>query len=436
MAFDVVVIGGGFGGLFVAGELRRRGLEVLVVDREDVPGGVAVTRIADGQVLEPAAGTFLLPHPHLTRALAGIDVVPAAPTAARRYISTRGRLVGLEPGPKALVAPVLPFGAKLRMLAEPFIPPRLDGDETLDEFLRRRLGRRAGELAAAVAARGVFAGDPARLSASSSFPALVALERDAGSLLRGALRRLRGRPKGAPRPRSHLPRTTMADVARRLAAELGDGWRAGFPVVAVRRTDDGRWRVEGPETLTARHVVLAVTPDRAQALLGDADPVPFPAAPVAVVWLGGDVDRMPIPAGFGYLVGPDTDLVGLGCLFESSYAPSRAPSGRSLVKVIVGGAAHPDVMELGDEALVERIVAETSRVLGVDVEPDFSQVVRHLPGIPQYEVGHGARLGELERRWPPSSGVRFAGWGYRGVGIGHLAADAHRLAERIAEVGP
>ncbi len=432
MGFDVVVVGGGFGGLFTAHLLRRRGLEVVVVDQADTPGGVARTCMVDGYVLEPAAGTFLLPHPHLTPVLAsaGVDVVPAS--GVRRYVYTRGRLIGFEPSPTVAFSPLLPVTAKARLALEPFVPSGGDGDETLAAFLRRRLGGRAGELIAALAARGVFAGDPDRLSAEAAFPALVALEREAGSLTRGAVRRLRRRPKGMPRPMSHLPVGTMADAARRLAGS-GDAWRGGFTVSAVRATGDGRWAVEGPETLTASQVVLAVAPAVAQTLLGDPDPVPFPAAPVAVVWLGGPNERMPIPEGFGYLAGPDTDLVGLGCLFESSYAPARAPEGRSLVKVIAGGASRPDVVDLDDDVLTGRIVDEVGRVLGRDIQPDFAFVARHRPGIPQYEPGHLARLAEMERRWPPAVGVHFAGWGYRGVGVAHVAADAGRLADRIVE---
>ena len=115
--------------------------------------------------------------------------------------------------------------------------------------------------------------------------------------------------------------------------------------------------------MTARHVVLAVDPGRAQSLLGDEEAIPFPSAPVAVVWLGARAEDLPIPEGFGYLAGPDADLVGLGCLFESSYAPGRAPAGHSLVKVIAGGAPHPEVVDTDDASLVSRVAGEVEGVL-------------------------------------------------------------------------
>lgn len=431
MNAEVVVIGAGFGGLFVAAELRRRGVEVLVVDEGQRPGGVAATETVNGYMLEPAAGTFLVPHPHLSPILKAsrVETEPAAPSAATRYVYTRGRLVGLRPSPAIVFSPVLGWGSKLRTTMEPFARSGGGDDETVASFLHRRFGREAGALLAAVMAKGVYAGDPARLAISSTFPLLARLEQEAGSVIRGGLRRLRTRPKGVPRPTSHVPVGGMAAAAKQIVGVLGDAYRPMFPVTGVRRDQRGEWRVQGPETVIARQVVLAVDPATAQVLLGDDDRISFPSAPVAVVWLGASRDDLPIPDGFGYLAGPDTDLVGLGCLFESSYAPGRAPAGQALVKVVAGGALHPEVVALDDSALVDRIVAELERVLGREIRPGFLRVVRHLPGIPQYEVGHGARLAALESGRP--DGIHFAGWGYRGVGIGHLATDATRIADAI-----
>ncbi len=428
---DVIVIGGGLGGLLAGCEIKRRGGHVLVLEAAAGPGGVAATVREAGFVLEPAAGSLLLPHPQLTPILesAGATVVPAAAAARRRYVYDRGRLFELA-GPRAVATGLVSASGKLRLACEPWVGPRPDGpDESLAGFLRRRLGDEVGRLGATLMAHGVFAGDPEVLSARAAFPALVALEHDAGSLVRGGIARMRARPKGTPRAGVHIAPFGMTGLAVELAGHLGDDFRPEWPVTSVRR-DDRQWIVAGPQELRAPSVVVAVAPAAAARL------VPSPlaavlseatAAPVAVVGLGGRSADVPAPTGFGALVGPDADVHTLGLLFESSYAPDRAPSRHRLLKSIFGGGADPAVLTRTDAELVELAVEEAGRILGIAIQPSWTRVVRQSPGIPQYRLGHPEWLDRLEAAG--QTGLHLAGWAYRGIGVSSLAQQAVRVAD-------
>ena len=215
----------------------------------------------------------------------------------------------------------------------------------------------------------------------------------------------------------------------RSVAEFG----GGFDVGAVVRHGSG-WRVEGSETLRADHIVLAVSPHAAARLAGsDLGEVLVRAvtAPVVVVGLGGPSDALPLPAGFGVLTGPDSGTASLGVLFESAYAPERAPQGHGLVKVIAGGARRPEVVDWDDERIIETITSEVSQILGTDISPSFVEIVRHRAGIPQYEIGHGEWLAQIDGLLGDRPGLHLTGWGYRGVGVAHLASDAMATAARI-----
>lgn len=427
----VVVVGAGLSGLFTACELLSRGVDdLVVVETGDGPGGVTRTVHRDGYSLEPGAGSFLLPHPHLSPLLArlGVETVPAA--ASARSVWNGHRLVAVPASPAALTTPLLPVTAKLRAALEVAVPKGDGREETLDEFLRRRLGSRAGRLAAWLAASGVFAGDPAALSAAAAFPALPGLEASHGSLLRGMLARLRSRPRGAPRPAGHVPIDGMSGVAERAADLLGDRLRTGFPVSAIRRAGAG-WRVEGPETIEAERVVVSVDPVAASRLLDGtvADLLSQAvSAPVAVVGLGGR--GVQVPDGFGILTGPDAGTWTRGVLLESSYAPHRAPAGHGFVKAIVGGAPSPEAVDAPDDALVDRVGSEVARILRSEINASHVEIIRHHAGIPQYGPGHLDWLREVEATTP--DGIHVTGWGYRGVGVGHVAADAARIAALVA----
>jgi oxygen-dependent protoporphyrinogen oxidase len=432
---DVIVVGGGLGGLLVASEVARRGGRPLVLEAGPRAGGVAATLREDGYLLEPAAGSLLLPHLHLTPILdaAGATVVPAPPEARHRYVFDRGTLFELG-GPGALATRLVSGRGKLRLLREPWVRPRAGCvDESLQSFLERRLGSEVGRLGATLMAHGVFAGDPSRLSARAAFPAFVAFENRAGSMVRGGLAKARGRPKGTPRPTVHVAPGGMAGLAAELATHLGDGFRPNWAVEAIETDGDG-WVVSGPGEEQAPAVVLAIAPATAARLA----PEPLAgllteasAAPVAVVGIGGPSADVPVPAGFGALIGPDADVRVLGLLLESSYAPGRAPARHRLLKGIYGGAADPSVLALTDEQLVELAVDEAGRILGVPLQPSWTRVIRHLPGIPQYDVGHPAWLDRLDAAVATLAGLHLAGWAYRGIGVSSLAQHAAELAETI-----
>lgn len=431
----VVVVGGGLAGLFTASELAARGVDdVVVLEESAAAGGVARTIDKDGFALEPAVGSLSLPHAHLTPLLdrAGVTTAVATQTSIR-YVYDGGRLVAIPGSPKALLAPVLDIKSKLRVLLEPLVPARRgDDDESLAEFSRRRLGGRAGDLVSWLMAAGVFAGDPARLSVAAAFPALAEMEHAHGSVIKGVIRRRRSRPSHQVGTRVHVPEGDISGLIDAIAGQLGDRFHTGFPVTSLGR-EGQTWIVEGPQMMTADAVVLAIAPNAAAGLvdgeLGEllAQSV---AAPVAVVFLGGR-GASPLPEGFGALVGPGEGWSTRGVLFESSYAPSRAPEGRWLAKMIVGGATAPSVVDRDDERLIPEVVTEAEAILGVRLAPELVEVVRHRPGIPQYEVGHRRWLARVERLLAAAPGLYLTGWGYRGVGIANLATDAARVADAV-----
>ncbi len=429
---DVIIVGGGFGGLFIACEISRRGGRPLLLEAGDTAGGVAATVTRDGYQLEPAAGSFLLPHAALSPILdaAQGSVRPAEPSARRRFVYNRDELFELA-GPRALATGLVTTAGKLRLLREPWLNRDTPAaDESLEELLGRRIGPEAGEIVAHLMAHGVFAADPSKLSARAAFPALVALGDETGSLIRGAISKRRQRPQGHQRASVHVAENTMMGLAAELAAYLGSGFRPGWKVEDIVQ-DGAGLVVNGPGEERAKAVVVALAPHTAarvvpeylRSLLAEAE-----AAPVAIVGLGGPSADMPLPTGFGALTGPDSDLRALGLLFESSYAPHRAPVRHRLMKCIYGGAADPSAYGLSDEELVALATEEASKVIGVAMLPSWTHVARQSPGIPQFNVGHEQWLDRLQQNAARLPGLHFGGWGYRAIGLTALAEDAAHLA--------
>ena len=375
------------------------------------------------------------------------ELVVASRRAARRFIYRGGRLHAIQPHPlKFFASPLLSPAGRLRVLGEPFVPRKKDGaDETVEDFAARRIGPEAARVLVSAAVTGIFAGDSRRLSLPSSFPRMAEMEAEYGSLVKAlvALRRKLGEEVTAAGPRgSQLSfRRGMYTWARALAEKLGEAARVSAPVEALEPRDGG-WRLAlgGGRSLEADAVVLAadtaatvrllepVAPEAAAALggVGAAD-----LAVVALAFPGGAFARD--ADGFGFLVPRGEDLRILGALWESNVFEGRAPEGGALLRVMVGGARAPELVDRGDEELLKIALEDLDRSVGLRAQPLRRWVVRHHPAIPQYTLGHAARVRAAEAAVAARPGLFLAGNTYRGIAVGTCMEDGARAARRALE---
>lgn len=437
---DIAIIGAGISGLAAATFLRDAGLDPLLLEAAAEPGGNVRSDRVDGRVFDRAANGWLDNEPAMARLLgiSGLEgeVVRASAASKQRWIWSRGamHLAPLTP-PALLRTGLLSWSAKLRLLAEPLIAPRRDGaDETVGEFVRRRLG--AGVLDAMVGpmVAGIYAADPDKVSLEAAFPRMVELERDHGSLIRAMIRLGRG---GAPSGHLCTLRGGAGALTERLAAGLGDRLRCGVTIEGLRPIDGGFALEAGGEEIAARVVVLACPAPAQARLVGGFERLAaealaaIPYAPVAVVagvWPRGAWAED--PRGFGVLMARGEAMGGvLGTLFTSQVFPDQARPDEQLLRTILGGAIHPEVVELDDQQLIERTRRAQGAMFGPQrKEPELLRVYRHPRGIPQYLRGHlriVSAVREAEHRWP---GLFFVGNHLQGIGV----KDCARAGERVA----
>src|SRR5450432_1757385 len=231
-ALPVAILGGGITGLSAAWALRQHGVAVRVFEGRATAGGV-MDSIREGEWLREDSPAIAA----LCDSLGLQDRrLEAAKLAGKRFVVRHGKMVALPASPLEFVfTPLLSWRAKLGVLAEPFrargSPAR---EETVAQFVKRRLG---GEFLDAIVnpfVAGIYAGDPTRLSVKHAFPKLHALERDHGSLLRGAFKLRNAR--GAPRGRMISFRDGLAEIPRAIAGRLGGDLLLRHAVLRVQRT--------------------------------------------------------------------------------------------------------------------------------------------------------------------------------------------------------
>lgn len=437
---DVIVVGAGISGLSAAFWLARGGRRVTVLEAGPRVGGSITSATVGGYRFELGPNTVLANHPSVDELIAAAGLagrrLEARPEAKRRYLWKGGRLLALPGGPGgAITTPLLSLGGKLRVLLEPFLRPRREaGDESIADFVRRRLGGEMLDWAVGPFVSGVYAGDAERLAVRWATAKIHRLEVEHGSLIRGALAKRKG---PAPSGAMFSFADGLGELPETLAAAIGDV-RTDQPVRRVVR-EGNRLRVDtAGQSFVAPQVILAVPADVVAALLDEATAGrsrPFaelPYAAVAVVCLGVRREQVSHPlGGFGFLAPRKADLRLLGCLFPSEFFRGRAPAGGLALTAIAGGRTDPEVVAWDDQRLLALVREELGRAIGLSGDPETVLIRRWPRAIPQYELGHGRFVelaGALEAALP---GLHIAGNVVGGVSVADCVKNGTALARSL-----
>jgi oxygen-dependent protoporphyrinogen oxidase len=466
-----VVVGGGISGLAAAyrlqqaAEERRVALDIRLLEAGERVGGAIASERSRGLLLERGPDSMISEKPwglELCEELGlGSELIGTREGGRRSFIARGRKLVAVPEGfyllapsrlAPLLLSPLFSTPGKLRMAADLFIPRRRgDGDESLANFVRRRLGREALERAAQPMVGGIYTADPETLSLQATMPRFLEMERRHGSVIRAMAR---GRRLGrsaevgeASGPRYGLfvaLRDGMQTLSDRLAEALPQGTiNCSTPVQAVERGANGGWRVVTENAvIDADALCLALPAAEAARLLEGVDAAlstdvaAVASASAATVNLAYRRDDVAHPLdGFGFVVPAVEGRTVLACTFADRKFVDRAPEGTALLRAFVGGAMFPEKLGMDDEEMVSAVVRDLDELLGLSGEPREVLVSRHPSAMAQYHVGHLARVERIETAVGKLKGLALAGNFLRGTGIPdcvHSAnAAAHRLAERL-----
>ena len=446
----VAVVGAGISGLCAAYWLKKEGFEVQVFEKAGQAGGAIISERSDGFLIDMGPNSALETSETLRDLVQelGLEDVKLYGNEAsqKRYVLRNGTLLPVPTSPMAFLATSLfSWKAKLRLLKEPFVKPTSGNDISLADFVRHRLGQEFLDYAINPFVAGVYAGDPKTLSTASGFPKLYALEKNYGSLIKGAIGGARERKKrkevAKDRARMFSFKNGMQTFTDALAEKIGDSLQLNASVTRLERRSSGFEivveRGGRPETLAFDLVLLCVPTHVLAVLLGPENPallsdVYYP--PVSVVYMGFREESVKREMdGFGFLV-PEVEKRNiLGSLWSSTIFPGRAPAGHVSFTTFVGGTRQPEKALLPDALLEELVQEELKDIVGIDGDPVFVRIRKWERAIPQYRMGYQkvqALLDDLESRF---HGLYFAGNYRRGISVGDSVLSAFETTEKIKQ---
>jgi oxygen-dependent protoporphyrinogen oxidase len=450
---NTIVVGAGISGLVCAYAMRKAGVDALVLETSARAGGVIRSEPREGFLLELGPQSFngTAELRKLCAELGIAEHLVEAPARAPRYVLADGKLAAVPMSPPALLTSSLLGPATKWAIARDAFgrshPP--DEDESIAGFVRRKFGTELLDRLVGPFVSGVYAGDPQRLSLRSAFPQLYEAEKASGSVIRGMMHAAKSRAVQRERGTLLSFRDGNDTLVRALSAKVGAGLRLNAEVTRIaipRGGTAGKFEVRvraagGEETLLAQRLVLATSTDVAGRLLREGHAElgrllgEIEYAPVAVVSLGyrrADVGHS--LNGFGFLVPRSSGLRVLGTVWNSSLFSGRAPEGFVLLTSFVGGATDPGAATLSNEALASLVHGEIWDLLQVRSAPGFANVQIYRRALPQYNLGHAARLAAIEKLRASTGQLYFVGNYLRGPAVGSCVEQALAVASAIHPV--
>lgn len=440
---SVAVVGGGITGAAAAFEAIAHAESVTLFEADDRVGGkTASSPFAGLDHVDEAADAFLARVPDalalatevgLGDELVNPEKVGAAVWFDRLHDIPEGLVLGVPGNPVALArSGLLTWRGKARAALEPLLPRTSLDPDSIGAFVRARFGNEVHERLVDALVGSIYAADTDRFSLAE-IPQLAALSTHR-SLLLGA-RTIAAKNAGtasataAPifaAPAGGVPRLVESTVerARQRGAHIELGVRARV------EPDGDRWHV-GDSVFDA--VVLAVPPRLLDTTLSEFDPVPDAgSADVVMVTLHVSEAEWPdrLSGRSGYLVPKpvqrDVTAVSFGSQKWAHWTP---PEGGQILRVSVGRDGAP-VLHLTDDEIVERVLADLERHLGVSFSPIEVRLTRWPSAFAQYRPHHRAWVDEIRHRLP--AGVFVAGAGYDGIGIPACIRSGRTIAELAA----
>jgi oxygen-dependent protoporphyrinogen oxidase len=455
----IAIIGGGITGLSAAYYLQKLIREhqlpyqIKLIEASGKLGGKIQTVKRDGFIIERGPDSFLArkePAVRLAESLGLTDELVRNQTG-QAYIHVedtlhkmpKGSYMGVPTSHAALREnSLLSEEGKKRAEADFRLPPgKLEGDQSLGQFFRRRFGDELVENVLEPLLSGIYSGDIDQMSLFATFPDFYELEQQYGSLIKGLGQTLPNRSSqtGKTQGQFYAFKDGLDTIVKTLAEELGEDVISRNRKVDKITFENGKYTIQAGETMEADAVIVTTSHQQLpklfpeQAYFRTFEEVPSTSvANVALAFNESAIDEK--LEGTGFVVSRNSDLRITACTWTHQKWEHTTPEGKALLRAYVGKPSDQEVVDLSDEEIVEIVLNDLKKIMDIKEAPEFSVVTKWKKARPQYTVGHNERVKMVRKKIADSlPGTFIAGSSYEGVGIPACIHQGEQMAERVVE---
>lgn len=440
---SVGILGAGISGLCAAYVLGQQNIKCTVYEKSDEVGGVIRTFAHNGWMVEEGPNTLMVKSDTVWDLLEdlglGDQIIEANQAAKKRFIVKDGQPETLPTSISGLFrSNLLSTVAKFRLLKEPFAAASEEEDESVAQFIERRLGPEPLDYGVNPFVSGIYAGDPKSLSVRHTFSSLWEMEQSYGSLLEGIFKRDRSNSSAKralisfKKGNQQLPKTLVKTMSGNI--------RTSTQVQSIQKHNEG-WKVtgiaNGGEFETQHDCLISTIPAQNFHQVFESDLskklAELPYAPLSVLALGFKESQISHPLdGFGMLVPEVENLHFLGSLFPSTLFPGRVPDGHQLLTCFIGGARQPEIATKSTKELESLLIEELDKLIGIKGKPAFIHHKYWPRAIPQYEVGYDYYLSLMTDIEKENPGLYLDGNIRGGVSVPDCISSAIETAQKAA----
>lgn len=450
----IVVIGAGISGLSCAYRINQLAekaglkIEISVLEASPRAGGKIITDRSGGILTEGGPDSFLTLKPEAENLVKELglekDLIPANQKLSRVWINDKNKLYPLPKGTGLIPSKIIPFlfsnllsfSGRLRVIAEPWVSPKLgDEDESLASFISRRMGPEFLQKIADPILSGIYAAPSEQISLLSTFPHLREMEK------RGGIFQSLSKSKPGKVVFATL-KDGLSSLSNALAQNLpGKALKRDSPVLSIQREHRG-WAVKTPrEIFLADSVILAVPANSASLLCADFSPeissalseIPFTSSVVVnLVYSRKSVKHS--LKGYGFVSVQNGSSL-MAATFSSSKFPHRSNSDKALIRVFFRekSPSGEELISKNEDEIAKIAHQELAPVLGLRAIPEEFRVYKWMKAHPVYCVGHGLRMKRIESCLKDLPGIFLAGSSYYGIGLPDCIRSGQKAAEESVQ---
>nr|CAG4637033.1 EOG090X06SP [Ceriodaphnia reticulata] len=467
---SVAVLGGGISGLAAAYRLTQihpAPKRIVLLEAGNRLGGwIHSSRNEDGVIYEHGPRTLRpvgesgITTLNLVQELGLSDQVIHVPyghpSSVNRLILIDSKLVRLPTQISSLFKATPPFRKPLLAagLLDLFTSKSKKEDESMFEFVSRRLGPDIAEFAIDPLVRGVCAGDSKEISVKFLLKALKEAEQKYGRISFGLLANALRKSPPSTNPISDLAKKaqlerwpvwslqgglqSLPEALAEKAAAAGVELFVESPCTDLEFRKDGGVVVRcGKEELHSSRVISALPSFKLASLVEMAHPdlakmlKSIECVTVGLVnleWTGQKLNH----DAFGFLVPSSQNLPILGVVYDTCSFPQ---GDRTIITAMMGGRWFDSLFgkNVTEDILLDIALKQVDLVLGIKDVPTRSRVHILRQCIPQYVVGHYDRVDKIRHyvdhnRLP----LDLIGASFDGVSVNDCVHNALKVVDRSA----